>query len=62
MNQTTSSLSLDKTDLECRVTRSMLFDSLRHDLLVMELNKDVDRSDSIMQKLQQVKEYSINEA
>ena len=61
MNQTTSSLSLDKTDLECRVTRSMLFDSLRHDLLVMELNK-LDRSDIIIQKLEQVKEYSINEA
>ena len=55
MNQTTSSLSLD------RKSESDLFDSIRHDLLVMELNK-LDRSDIIIQKLEQVKEYSIYEA
>ena len=41
--------------------RIIILDSIRSDLLVMEFNK-IDRSDEIVEKLHQLKEYSIYEA
>ena len=62
MSQTTNLSSSDKISKPViRIRRSDLFDSIRHHLLVMEF-RHIDRSDDIIQKLEQLKEYSINEA
>ena len=42
--------------------RTTILDSIRRDLLVMEFNDKIDRSDEIVEKLHQLKEYSIHEA
>jgi len=42
--------------------RIIILDSIRSDLLVMEFNDEIDRSDEIVEKLHQLKEYSIYEA
>jgi len=42
--------------------RTTILDSIRRDLLVMEFNDEIDRSDEIIEKLHQLKEYSIYEA
>ena len=41
--------------------RTTILDSIRSDLLVMEFNDEIDRSDEIVEKLHQLKEYSIYE-
>ena len=41
--------------------RILILDSIRSDLLVMEFNDEIDRSDEIVEKLHQLKEYSIYE-
>jgi hypothetical protein len=42
--------------------RAMMLDSIRGYLLRMEFDHELDMCEEIMQKLHELKEYSINEA
>ena len=42
--------------------RVIVLDSIRRDLLTMEFNSDLDMCEEILQKLHQLREYSIYEA
>ena len=59
MSQTTSLSFSEK--MKTNRDKTIILDSIRRDLLVMEFNK-VDKSDEIVDKLHQLKEYSIYEA
>ena len=59
MSQTTSLSFSEK--MKANRDKTIILDSIRRDLLVMEFNK-VDKSDEIVDKLHQLKEYSIYEA
>ena len=60
MSQTTSLSFSEK--MKAYKERVIILDSIRSDLLVMEFNDEIDRSDEIVEKLHQLKEYSIYEA
>ena len=60
MSQTTSLSFSEK--MKAYRERTTILDSIRRDLLVMEFNDEIDRSDEIVEKLHQLKEYSIYEA
>ena len=60
MSQTTSLSFSEK--MKAYRERTTILDSIRRDLLVMEFNDKIDRSDEIVEKLHQLKEYSIYEA
>ena len=59
MSQTTSLSFSEK--MKTNRDKTIILDSIRRDLLVMVFNK-VDKSDEIVDKLHQLKEYSIYEA
>ena len=59
MSQTTSLSFSEK--MKVYKERILILDSIRSDLLVMEFNDEIDRSDEIVEKLHQLKEYSIYE-
>ena len=59
MSQTTSLSFSEK--MKANRDKTIILDSIRRDLLVMEFNDTIDRSDEIIEKLHQLKEYSIYE-
>ena len=60
MSQTTS-LSFSER-MKVYRERVIVLDSIRRDLLTMEFNSDLDMCEEILQKLHQLREYSIYEA
>ena len=60
MSQTTS-LSFSER-MKVYRERVIVLDSIRRDLLAMEFNSDLDMCEEILQKLHQLREYSIYEA
>jgi len=60
MSQTTS-LSFSER-MKVYRERVIVLDSIRRDLLAMEFNSNLDMCEEILQKLHQLREYSIYEA
>jgi hypothetical protein len=60
MSQTTSLSFSEK--MKVHKDRAMMLDSIRGYLLRMEFDDELDMCEEIMQKLHQLKEYSIHEA
>ena len=60
MSQTTSTSFSDR--MTVHKNRTIILDSIRRSLLAMEFDHELDMCEEITQKLQQVKEYSVNEA
>ena len=60
MSQTTNLSFSDR--MTVHKDRTIILDSIRRSLLAMEFDHELDMCEEITQKLQQVKEYSVNEA
>ena len=60
MIQTTSLSFSDR--MKANKDRAMMLDSIRCYILRMEFDPELDMCEEIMQKLHELKEYSINEA
>ena len=60
MIQTTSLSFSDR--MKANKDRAMMLDSIRGYILRMEFDPELDMCEEIMQKLHELKEYSINEA
>ena len=60
MNQTTYLSFSDR--MKANKDRAMMLDSIRGYVLRMEFDPELDMCEEIMQKLHELKEYSINEA
>ena len=60
MSQTTSTSFSDR--MTVHKNRTIILDSIRRSLLAMEFDHELDMCEEITQKLQQVQEYSVNEA